>query len=115
MQGSNIAARADETTANAQLKQTERRRSRRAKISLPVRCQPEDSRYEEEVRSTLNASREGLYFTAWAEHYYIEMRVQVTFPYASVDPCNREYIGEVVRIDRLKDGRLGIAVKILLR
>ena len=93
----------------------ERRKGRRTKISKPLRIRPEDPKYREEVRATLNASRDGLYFTTWARHYYIGMRVRVTFPYASHDVCNSEYFGEVARIERLGDGRLGIAVRILLR
>jgi hypothetical protein len=93
----------------------ELRRNRRVKISKPVRVRPWDPKYREEVPTTLNTSRDGLYFTTSAEHYYVGMRVRVTFPYAALDPCNCEYSGEVVRIDRLEDGRLGIAVRILLR
>jgi len=93
----------------------ELRRSRRVKISLPARVRPSDPKYKEEVRTTLNTSRDGLYFTTWTEHYYVGMRVRATFPYASVDVCNSEYLGEVMRIDRLEDGSLGIAVRIHLR
>ncbi len=93
----------------------ERRRTRRVKILKPARVRPADPQYKEEVRTTLNATRDGLYFTTWAEHYYVGMRVCATFPYASVDVCNSEYLGEVVRIGRLEDGSLGIAVRILLR
>jgi hypothetical protein len=75
----------------------ELRRSRRVKISMPARVRRSDPKYKEEVRTTLNASRDGLYFTTWAEHYYVGKRVCATFPYASVDVCNSEYLGEVIR------------------
>ena len=93
----------------------DRRRNRRAKVSMPVLCRPADPKYDEEVRTTSNASRDGLYFTTWADHYYIGMHIDATFPYASVDPCRVEYVGEVVRIERLKDGRFGVAIRFLLR
>ncbi len=91
------------------------RRNPRAKISKPVRVRPSDPRYQEEVQTTLNASRDGVYFTTGAEHYYTGMYVRVVFPYALNDLCNMELLGEVVRIERLPDGRRGIAVRILLR
>ncbi len=93
----------------------EQRRSPRAKISKPLRVRPVDPNYKEEVQTTLNASRTGLYFTTQAKHYYLGMLVRVTFPYAGLDPCHSEYSGEVVRIEKLGDGRFGIAVRILLR
>jgi hypothetical protein len=95
--------------------QEERRRSRRAAIAKPARVRPDDRRYKEEIRTTDNASREGLYFTTWAEHYYVGMRLHVTFPYASVDPCNVEHLAEVVRMSRISDGRTGVGIRFLLR
>ena len=86
----------------------ERRRTRRAMISKPVRTRPSDPKYQGEVRTTSDASRDGLYFTTWAEYYYIGMGVGVTFPYASVDLGGSESVGRVVRIDRLADGRFGL-------
>jgi hypothetical protein len=43
------------------------------------------------------------------------MRVRVTFPYHLPDPVETEYLGEVVRVERLDDGRFGVAVRFLLR
>jgi hypothetical protein len=105
----------EERDVIAQVTQEERRRSRRVNISEPVRVRPSDPKYQDEVRNTLNVSRNGLYFSTWAEHYYIGMSLGVTFPYASVDLGNGESVGRIVRIERLNDGRFGIAVQILLR
>ena len=80
-----------------------------------MRLRPLDPKYEEEVRATLNASRDGLYFRSWAEHYQIGMRLHVTFPYASVDLCNSEYLGEVLRVDQFEDGSWGIAIRLRSR
>jgi hypothetical protein len=95
----------------------ERRRTRRTKVSRPVLASPVDPKYEhkEEVQSSVNSSRDGLYFTTQAQHYYVGMHVNVTLGYAPNDPCNYQSLGEVVRIDRLEDGHFGIAVKIRLR
>lgn len=95
--------------------QEERRKGRRVKISLPMLVRPSDPKHKEEVQATLNASRDGLYFTTRAEHYYVGMRLSVIFGYAPTDRCNSASSGKVVRIDRLEDGRFGIAVEILVR
>ena len=106
---------ATETAVVTPLPRWELRRNPRAKISRPVRVRPSDPRYQEEVQTTLNASRDGLYFATGAEHYYLGMHVRVVFPYAANDLCHMELLGEVVRIERLADGRRGIAVRIVLR
>jgi len=95
----------------------ERRKSRRAKISRPMLASPSDPKYKnkEEVQSSVNASRDGLYFTTQAGHYRVGMHLNVTLGYAPNDPCNSSSLGEVVRVDRLDDARFGIAVKIRLR
>ena len=114
MKASESAIR-EERPVIAPVTREERRRSRRVSISRPVRVRPSDPKYNDEVRNTLNASRNGLYFATWAEHYYVGMSLGVTFPYASIDLGNGESVGRIVRIDRLSDGRFGIAVQILLR
>lgn len=93
----------------------ERRRRHRVKLSLPARFRPFDPRYGhvEEVQTVLNFTRNGLYFTTWLEHYYQELRVLVTFPCCSEASARREYLGKVVRVERLPDGRLGVAVHLL--
>ncbi len=94
---------------------TERRRRNRVKLSLPARFRPFDPRYGqlEEVQMTVDFTRNGLYFTTWLEHYHPGMRVLVTFPYCSVARVRRDYLGCVVRVERLPDGHLGIAVRFL--
>lgn len=89
----------------------EKRKRRRIPVSQSARIRPLDARFEEEVRTTLNASSDDLYFTSWAEHYVVGMVVGVTFPFTSVELRNSEYEAEVVRVDRLRDGRIGIAVR----
>jgi hypothetical protein len=94
----------------------ERRSRRRARIYLPVYVRPTEGRYEsfDDVRTTLNASSDSVYFTSWQQGYCRGMRVMVTFPFSPVPSAlNVDYIGQVVRIDQLSDGRLGIAVFLL--
>jgi hypothetical protein len=42
-----------------------RRSTPRAKISLPIRIRPFDSKYPEEIGTTLNMSRDGLFFVTF--------------------------------------------------
>jgi hypothetical protein len=92
----------------------ERRQAQREDLSEPVRVCPCDPEYLAEVRTTLHVSRSGLYFATPAEHYFPGMNVIVTLNFCSDDPIQREYIGDVVRLERLKDGKWGVAIRILM-
>jgi hypothetical protein len=112
MRDQEIAARA-EMAVIAPLPETDRRGGWRVKIARLILARPSNPSYKEEVETALNASHDGLYFTTKAQHYYVGMRLSVTSLHAV--PSNSVSFGEVVRIDRLKDGGSGIAVRILLR
>src|ERR1700680_1097431 len=92
----------------------ERRQTQRENRSEPVRICPCEPQYPEEVCTTLNVSRNGLYFATVTDHYFPGMNVIVTFNLRSDDPMNREYIGDVVRLERLEDGKWGVAIRILM-
>jgi hypothetical protein len=95
----------------------ERRRMGRTKIAQAVRVRPSLPLREDfdDVARTLNASRSGIYFKAWRDAYYNEMRLFVTYPYSTLPGAiNQEFVGRVVRIDQLADGRRGIAVELLM-
>lgn len=92
---------------------SELRRSRRAKIARPLRIRPSEPRDDhfEDHPISVNASKEGIYFTTRRDSYYPGMRVFVTFPYSSPhDPMNCEYVAEVVRVDNLPNNKFGVAV-----
>jgi hypothetical protein len=95
----------------------ERRRKRRARVAQPVRVRPSEpiANDFDEVRATLNVCRDGIYFDTERDTYSKGMRLFITFPYHR-DPnaINLEYIGQVVRLDRLPDGRQGVAVHLLM-
>lgn len=96
-----------------QTSSTEKRRSRRAKIGRPVRVRPSEPRDDhfEDLPISVNASKDGLYFVSRAQSYYPGMRVFVTFPFSSPhDPMNCEYVGQVVRVEKLDAGKTGVAV-----
>jgi PilZ domain len=89
------------------------RRSRRAKMVRPLRVRPSEPRDEhfEDLPSSLNVSKEGVYFLTRREGYYPGMRVFVTFPFSSPhDPLNCEYVAQVLRVDKLPNGKFGVAV-----
>lgn len=97
-------------------KLSEKRRSRRAKIARPVRVRPSDPRDDhfEDIPTSVNASREGVYFLTRNAKYCVGMRVFVTFPYTSAhDPMNCEYVARVVRVEDLGNKKFGVAVELL--
>jgi hypothetical protein len=94
-----------------------KRRSRRSKIARMLRVRPSEPRDDhfEDFPLSVNASKEGIYFTTRREAFYSGMRVFVTFPYSSAhDPMNCEYVAEVVRIEKLPNGKFGVAVNLLM-
>ena len=92
---------------------TVKRRSRRVSIARPVRVRPSEPRdnHFEDLPVSVNASKEGIYFTSRRDSYYLGMRVFVTFPFSSAhDPMNCEYIAQVVRVEKLPNGKSGVAI-----
>jgi hypothetical protein len=101
----------------AKPKTTERRGSRRCKITQLMRIRPSDPEKDhfDDMRGTLSVSRSGVYFQTSEPAYEIGMRLFLTLPY-SQDPMsmNREYLAEVVRRDPLSTGMFGVGLKILM-
>jgi hypothetical protein len=95
----------------------ERRRVSRAKIGLTVRVRPSNVSHSlfEEVRTTWDVSRQGLYFTTQRLSYRVGMNVTVACPYSQTPGTVGDdgELGRVVRIDRLSGGYFGIAVVLL--
>jgi hypothetical protein len=95
---------------------TYHRHSRRIGVSLPVRLCPSSPRGEllDEIANTTNVSSEGFYFLTERDHYQEGMRLLVTLPYhCPRDRRDRGYLGQVVRIELLDDGKRGVAVQLL--
>jgi hypothetical protein len=91
--------------------------SRRAKIARTVRVRPSDPKDDhfEDLPVSVNASKEGIFFTTRRKAYYKGMRVFVTFPFSSPhDPMNCEYVAEVVRVEELPNGKFGVAVHLMM-
>ena len=85
----------------------------RLPLSRAVRVQPSEPHYLAENCITLNVSGNGLYFTTSIGHYYAGMEVFVTRNFEHGTPTNHGEPGQVVQVDKLKDGRWGIAVHML--
>lgn len=88
--------------------------SPREALSEPVRIRPCDPLFAEEICTTANVSRGGLYFVTPNKHYFVGMNVFVTLNFGPDDPTHRERIGDVVRVEDLDGDKLGIAIRILM-
>ncbi len=86
----------------------------REALSEPVLVRPCDPRFPEEICTTANVSRSGLYFVTTTKHYFVGMNVVVTLNFGPDDPIHREQIGDVVRVDELDRRKWGIAIRILM-
>ncbi len=99
-----------------EVKQQERRRSRRIRIGQPLKVRPSDPRDPnfEETSTTKNVSKDGIYFISKSSVFREGMRLFISLPYHFPrDPLDNEYIGQVARIENLPDGKRGIAVQLL--
>jgi hypothetical protein len=97
--------------------QTERRSSRRCKITQLMRIRPSDPELDpfEDIRGSLSVSRTGVFFQSSEAGYQVGMRLFVTMPYCNEPAAmNREYLAEVVRRDPLPNGLFGVGFKILM-
>jgi hypothetical protein len=95
----------------------EQRTCTRAKLPLPVRSRPSQPTIDDfdEVLVTVNSCRSGCYLATDTMLYRKHMRLFVTLPYSDAPGAlNRDYVSEVLRVDNLKDGRTGVAVKFLM-
>jgi hypothetical protein len=88
----------------------DRRNSSRINQSQTVRIRPAESQYAQEIRPTLNVTRDGLYFATSIGHYFSGMIVFVAQDFHPAASANQETQGTVVRVDKLKEGRWGVGV-----
>ncbi len=96
---------------------SERRSSRRCKITQVMRVRPSDPERDnfDDIRGSASVSRSGVYFRTDLTSYELGMRLFVTLPYCN-DPVtiSREYLAEVVRLERLVTGNIGVGLKLLM-
>jgi hypothetical protein len=91
----------------------EKRINPRAKLARKLRVRPSDA-YEddfEEVATSINLSKRGIYFHTELQSYRVALRLFVTYPFTSLtDPMKTEWLAEVVRVDQLSGNKRGIAI-----
>jgi len=96
---------------------TERRNSRRCKITQLMRIRPSDPERPDfdDIRGTMSVSRTGVFFHSSEPAYEVGMRLFVSMPYTNQPASmSREYLAEVVRREPLPNGLFGIGFKILM-
>jgi hypothetical protein len=97
--------------------QSERRSTRRCKITQLMRIRPSDPEKEhfEDLRGTMSVSRTGVYYQTSEAGYELGMRLFVTMPYSQgAASMSHEYLAEVVRVEAMPNGMTGIGFKILM-
>jgi hypothetical protein len=91
----------------------ENRINPRAKIARKLRVRPSDG-YEdnfEEIATSVNVSKRGVYFHSDLQGYRVGLRLFVTYPFTAMDdPMAMEWIAEVVRVESLPDNKRGVAI-----
>jgi hypothetical protein len=95
-----------------QVRGKDRRSEPRAQSARPVYVESADPRGEqfEEVRTTRDLSRWGLYFVTEKNSYWAGMQLHVIPAFGCF---NLEYEAEVVRIEQLSGGEFGVAVRLI--
>jgi hypothetical protein len=92
------------------------RRRKRIKVSLPLHVRPFDARFADivDVGEVIDFTRDGLYFATCMPHYFVGMRLLVTFPFGKKISAHKKFLGSIVRMEERPDGAMGIAVRFLL-
>ncbi len=91
---------------------SERRREPRVQVDRLVYVQPADSEgcHFEEVRSMRDLSRSGFYFVTERVSYRPGLHLHVVPAFGVL---NLDYLGEVVRVEKLPFGEFGVAVRLV--
>lgn len=90
-----------------------KRRPPRAKLSQIMRVRPCGSQLPEEMCVSENVSRSGFYFETSLGRYFVGMYLRVTRNFHAGDLMNSEEPADVVRVEKLKNGKWGVAIRIL--
>ena len=92
------------------------RRRRRIKVSLPLEVRPFDARFADivDIGEVIDFTRDGLFFRTSMPHYFMGMRLLVTFPFGDKISAHKKFLGKIVRMEHRDNGSHGIAVKFLV-
>ncbi len=90
----------------------ERRREPRVPVDRLVYVQQDDAKcgHFEEVRNMRDLSRSGFYFTTERDSYRPGVQLHVIPAFGCL---NLEYLGEVVRVEKLPGSEFGVAVRLV--
>lgn len=92
------------------------RRSRRVESYQPIQVRQtgESASDVRDVCITQNISRDGLYFKSGLLSYREGMRLTISFlRHSDLFAPNASYTGQIVRVDQIEDGRVGVAVRLV--
>jgi hypothetical protein len=89
------------------------RRERRVALSQPVCLRPVNLRYPQENCRSVEVSKGGLLLESPFDHYYAGMEVYLTRNVHAGGPANAEEHGSVVRVEKMRDGRSRMAIRII--
>lgn len=94
----------------------ERRRRRRALISVPLRVRSKDAANGglDEVSTTVDVSRLGVLFVTKRRDYVRGASVRVVFPYTRGETQQIEQDARVVRVSEFSDGRRAVAIALVV-
>ena len=98
---------------SAEWRHKERRRRHRSIISAPVliRTVQVSLSGKQEISTTLDVSRSGLFFSTQLRSYRLGMEVAVVFPYSgNSDAPHAEQFGRIVRVVETTPDQFGVAV-----
>ncbi len=92
------------------------RRRERLKMSLPLEVRPFDARFADvvDVGEVIDFTRDGLYFATCMPHYFVGMRLLVTFPFGEKISAHKKFLGSVVRVEDRPNASVGVAVRFVL-
>jgi hypothetical protein len=86
----------------------ERRLNDRTKFLKRIRVRAACTTQQEEPATLIDLSRTGLYFTTQSTDYHVGMEVSLAMP-----DTGSQCTCEVVRVERLPNGRSGVGARIL--
>jgi hypothetical protein len=75
-----------------------------------MRVRPVNSDFPVEFCPTFNVSGAGVYLKTSATHYFLGMTVSLTRDFVADGANSEEIMATVVRVDKLEDGKFGVAV-----
>jgi hypothetical protein len=111
-----VAIEEEEKELPKQAAPADARRRKRLRISLPLQTRPFDPRFADivDVGEVQDFTRDGLYFLTCMPHYFVGMRLIVTFPYGDNISAHMKFLGRIVRLEERKDGNRGVAVSFVV-